>query len=203
MDPSEYTLIDIKLTEDEKKRIDEYNKKYTRTALEILKYNRDKLLNDKQYAKLSVEDRVSHIYGMDEFSEFCMTYPLVSKFIIAFGLFNTKAFVRYLDWKAKVRPSDDSRSKLINNQREQEKFKNKYIYAVYVKFLYTYKGDHENLDEINRVYLSTVEELNKETDHFFDTYEKIEKEQKDKEGETLEFRKKRLAEQLKVKLNEQ
>ncbi len=201
MDPSEYTIADIKLSDDEKEKINEYNKKYTRKALEILKYNRDKLLGDTKYAQLSIEDRVKHVYEQDEFKEFCMTYPLVSKFIVAFGLFNSKAFVKYLDWKAKIRPSDGTRAKLIGNQREQEKFKNKYIYAIYVKYLYTYKGDHTNLEEINKVYHSVVEELNKETDHFFDTYEKLEKEQKEKEGETLEFRKKKLVEQLRAKLN--
>ena len=201
MDPSEYKLIDIDLSDDEKSRIDEYNKKYTRKALEMLKYNRDKLLNDKDYAKLEIEDRINHVYGHDDFKEFCMSYPLVSKFIVAFGLFNCKAFVKYLDWKARVRPSDSVRSKLMGNQREQEKFKNKYIYAVYVKYLYAHKGDHSNLDEINKVYMSTVEELNKETDKFFDTFEKLEKEQKDKEGETIEDRKRRLAAQLKAALN--
>ncbi len=201
MDPSEYTLAEIKLSDDDKKKIDEYNKKYTRVALEILKYNRDKLLSDKEYGELSIEKRIEHIYGKEEFKEFCMTYPLVSKFIVAFGLFNTKAFIKYLDWKARIRPSDLVRSKLIGNQREQEKFKNKYIYAVYVKYLYTYKGDHSNLEEINKVYQSAIEELNRETDKFFDTYEKLEREQKDKEGETLKSRKKRLADQLRSKLN--
>lgn len=202
MDTCEYTLVEQKLSAEDEQRIQEYNSKYTRIALEMLKYNRDKLVNDKEYAALSEDKRVQHIYTHDDFKEFCMTYPMVSRFIVAFGLFSTKAFVKYLDWKAKVRPTDEMRAKLMGKQREQEKFKNKYIYAVYVKYLHMYKiNKHANLDLINAAYNEAVEMLNRDTDEFFDAYEEVDRVNKKREAESVDERKRMLVEQLQNKLN--
>jgi uncharacterized protein YeaO (DUF488 family) len=108
---------------------------------------------------------------MEQFSKFCSEYPVASKYIIAYGLFSTKAFEKYMNWKAKLRPSDKMRSRLAGNQREQEHFKNKYIYGMYVKFLYADKNPRAGLKEINSVYNDTVKALNEETDKFFKAYE--------------------------------
>ena len=147
MDTSEYKLLDIKYSDDDIKKIEEFNKQHVEKALELFKYNRNNILENEK--DVDIKKRVLDIQSNDNFKDFCRTYPIVSKYIIAFGLFSKKAFIKYLDWKAKVRPSDMMRVKLTNNQREQEKFKNKYIYAVYVKFLYQEKMNHKNLSDIN------------------------------------------------------
>lgn len=199
MDTSEYKLLDIKYSDDDIKKIEEYNQKHVEKALELFKYNRNNILENEK--DIDIKKRVLDIQSNDNFKDFCRTYPIVSKYIIAFGLFSKKAFIKYLDWKAKVRPSDMMRVKLTNNQREQEKFKNKYIYAVYVKFLYQEKMNHKNLSEINNAYKLTYEELNKETDSFFDLYDKEVKKQEEKKELNAEEKKQKILNQLKMKLD--
>ena len=203
MDTSEYKLIDIKYSKEELKKIEEYNQKHVEKALELFKYNRKNILENEKESDNNIKDRVMSIQTNENFKDFCRTYPIVSKYIIAFGLFSKKAFIKYLDWKAKVRPSDMMRTKLTNNQREQEKFKNKYIYAVYIKFLYQEKMSHKNLTEINDAYRLTYEELNKETDAFFDLYEEELKKQEEKKELNAEEKKQKILNQLKMKLDKQ
>jgi len=199
MDTSEYKLLDIKYSDDDIKKIEEFNKQHVEKALELFKYNRNNILENEK--DIDIKKRVLDIQSNDNFKDFCRTYPIVSKYIIAFGLFSKKAFIKYLDWKAKVRPSDMMRVKLTNNQREQEKFKNKYIYAVYVKFLYQEKMNHKNLTDINNAYKLTYEELNKETDSFFDLYDKEVKKQEEKKELNAEEKKQKILNQLKMKLD--
>ncbi len=204
MNQNEYKILKFNHSKEEEERIKQFNEEHLRKSLELLKYNRDRLINDNEYFKLSIIDRNKEIAKLDEFKDYCKLYPVVSKFIISHGLFSSKAFLKYLDWKSSVRPHDSTRERLINNQREQEKFKNKYMYAVYVKYLYSEKsketGQHLSLDQINQVYLETVKALNDETDEFFDIYEKTVNENKEKEKEYNKERKKRIVEQLKMKL---
>lgn len=199
MDTSEYKLLDIKYSDDDIKKIEEFNKQHVEKALELFKYNRNNILENEK--DVDIKKRVLDIQSNDNFKDFCRTYPIVSKYIIAFGLFSKKAFIKYLDWKAKVRPSDMMRVKLTNNQREQEKFKNKYIYAVYVKFLYQEKMNHKNLTDINNAYKLSYEELNKETDAFFDLYDKEVKKQEEKKELNAEEKKQKILNQLKMKLD--
>lgn len=199
MDTSEYKLLDIKYSDNDIKKIEEFNKQHVEKALELFKYNRNNILENEK--DVDIKKRVLDIQSNDNFKDFCRTYPIVSKYIIAFGLFSKKAFIKYLDWKAKVRPSDMMRVKLTNNQREQEKFKNKYIYAVYVKFLYQEKMNHKNLTDINNAYKLSYEELNKETDAFFDLYDKEVKKQEEKKELNAEEKKQKILNQLKMKLD--
>lgn len=200
MDKSEYKLLEYTYSEDEQSKINEYNKNRVKKSLELLTFNRDKLLNDDNYIKLSIPERVKKVQQMEDFKSYCMEYPMVSKYIIAYGLFSTKAFVKYMEWKAKVRPSDEIRNKLAGNQREQEKFKNKYIYAIYMKYLYTEKNPRSGLRDINNVYISTYGQLNKETDSFFETYEKVKAETEKMEEANLDKRKADIIKQLRKKV---
>ena len=200
MDTEEYNLITIEYSDDDLKRINEFNKQHIDMAFNILNYNRENLLNNEEYKNLELGKRIQFIQTHEDYKDFCRLYPIVSKYIIAFGLFSKKAFVKFLDWKAKLRPSDKFRSELLNNQREQEKFKNKYIYAVYVKYLYQEKMTHQNLSDINNAYNMTVKDLNEETDHFFDLYDKEMKKQNDKKELSAEEKKQKIINQLKIKL---
>lgn len=200
MDNDEYMLLTFNYSDDDKKKIDEYNKERVRKSLELLAYNRSRLMEDKQYAAVDVAERVQIIQRMEDYKAYCMEYPMVSKYIIAYGLFSTKAFLKYMEWKARVRPSDSLRNKLAGNQLEQEKFKNKYIYSVYVKYLYADKNLKAGMREINEMYKTTYEQLNSETESFFNAYNKAKNEVEEKENETAEKRKAEIAKQLRKKL---
>lgn len=200
LDSNEYKIIKTDYSESDLKKIKEYNQSHIDMAKKLLKKNKEKILNDANYANLNMLDRIKKMQNEEEFKIFCRTYPIVSKYIIAFGLFSTKAFIKYLNWKSTVRPSDSYRNELIQNQRKQELWKNKYIYSIYVKYLYQAKNPHVNLNELNKAYLESVELLNEETNSFFNKYElelsKIEETKK----EYSEERKNRIKEQLKIKL---
>lgn len=203
MDQSEYKLIKNNYSSDDLKKIDEFNNFHLQKALELLKYNRNQLQTNDEYAKLDIKDRIMHIQKNNDFMQFCKSYPVVSKYIIAFGLFSSKAFIKYLNWTSNVRPSDEIRAKLVSQPREQELWKNKYRYGLYVKYLYQEKQSHSNLSDINNLYLSIVESLNEETNEFFDKYEKELKKLEETKSEYTEERKNRIKEQIKIKLTKQ
>lgn len=200
LDSNEYKIIKTNYSAEDIKKINEYNKSHLDVAKSLLKKNRDNILNNPNYANLDMSDRIKQMQKEEEFKVFCRTYPIVSKYIIAFGLFSTKAFIKYLNWKSTIRPSDSYRNELIQNQRKQELWKNKYIYSMYVKYLYKEKNPHLNLDDINKMFNESVTILNEETNAFFDKYEEeLYKIDETKKEYSID-RKNKIKEQLKIKL---
>lgn len=200
MDINEYQILKIEYSEEDKENIKKYNNSHIEKALSLLKFNRDKLLDDKEYESLELVERMRYIQMHDDFKEFCKTYPIVSKYIVCFGLFSKKSFEKYINWISTVRPSDELRSKIAKDQREQQKFKNKYMYAVYIKYLYQDKNPKASIADINKAYVSTYEDLNKETDNFFNMYEAEVEKQNQKKELNSEERKEKIINQLKMKL---
>lgn len=203
MDTSEYNYLKHNYSEEDLKKIKEFNDKYIKEAQDLLHYNRTKLLNDENYKKLNEQERIKQIQSMEQYKNFCREFPIVSKYIIALGLFSTKSFNKYLDWKCNVRPAESIRNGMINNPRKQELWKNKYVYGVYVKYLYQEKNKHSNLSEINKAYLITVDALNTETNEFFNLYEKELKNIEETKLKYNEERKENIKKQLKLKLDKE
>ena len=201
MDSSEYKLLTQSYSDEDLNKIANFNNEHTKLAKNLLKYNHDKLLNDTEYANLDMKGRIKYIQTLEDYKLFCRVYPIVSKYIIAFGLFSTKAFNRYLNWKSNIRPSDSVRTELINNPRKQELWKNNYVYAVYVKYLYQEKNKHVNLNDINRMYHDSAKSLNIETNEFFDLYEAEMKRIEETKNELTIERKNIIKHQLKLKLS--
>lgn len=200
MDKSEYQLLNIDYSEEDKENIKKYNSGHVDKALSLLRFNRDKILDDKSYEALELRDRMKFIQTHDDFKVFTKQYPIASKYIVCFGLFSKKAFIKYIDWISILRPSDKYRAEIAKDQRKQQKFKNKYIYAMYVKFLYQEKMKPSSLSEINKAYELTVNELDNETDSFFDMYEEEVKKQNERKELNAEERKEKIINQLKIKL---
>ena len=61
--------------------------------------------------------------------------------------------------------------------------------------------NHKNLSDINNAYKLSYEELNKETDSFFDLYDKEVKKQEEKKELNAEEKKQKILNQLKMKLD--
>ncbi len=200
MDSAEYKVIKTNYSNEDIKKITEFNQSHIDMAKKILKTNKEKILNDKEYADMKILDRIKYMQSIEEFKVFCRTYPIVSKYIIAFGLFSKKAFIKYLNWKSTVRPSDECRNELIKNQRKQELWKNKYIYSMYVKYLYQEKNPHASLKELNLAFDESVKLLNEETNEFFDKYEKELSKLEETKKIYNEEKKNKIIEQLKIKL---
>lgn len=154
---------------------------YVEKLHNMVKYNRDKLINDEEYKNLSQEKRILHIQKHEDYKDFCTTFPIVSKYAIAYGLYSTKAFKRYIKYKFTKKPTKEEREELINNPYGQKLWSN-HLYATYVKWLHADKKPHCPQNELDNVYKQTLDMLNKETKKFFDTYEKeLEKFNKEKE----------------------
>ena len=92
---------------------------------------------------------------------------------------------------------------MINNPRKQELWKNKYVFAIYVKYLYQEKNAHCNLNEINQIYLQSVNALNEETNEFFNLYEKELSKMEEIKKEYTSERKNKIKEQIKIKLQKE
>ena len=203
MDTLEYYINKQTYTKEEEDKIKEYNNNHIDLAQKLLKYNRNELMDNKEYAELDIADRLKKIQSMDSYKEFCKHYPIVSKYIVCLGIFSTKAFNKYINWKNNIRPHNSIRHKMLNNPREQELWKNKYIYGIYIKYLYQEKNKYSNLNEINQAYLTSVDALNTETNEFFDLYEKELKTIEESKLKYNEDRKENIKKQLKLKLENQ
>ena len=123
MDNTEYNYLRHNYTDDELKKIKEFNDTHINKAQSLLKYNRNKILNDTEYAKLTDQERIKYIHQNEEFKNFCKEFPIVSKYIIALGLFSSKAFNKYLDWKAYSARRKEETNLSVNCQ-EPTLFKN-------------------------------------------------------------------------------
>lgn len=184
MDTSEYQLIEFNYTDEEKEQLD----KYTKSALDAI----DKLIKySLQNLTISEKNRVSNfetVSQIEEFKPLCSMYPMVVKYVLWMQLFSKKAFVKYMEWKAKVRPSESVRLQYQEDKRSVELWKNKYHYAVYVKYLYRYKYNPSS-DKLNEIYKTTYEQLNSETTAMLDIIEEQQKQMKQTKEDRLEHMK--------------
>lgn len=167
---------------------DEMIQPYVNTLVEMVNYNRTKLLNDTTYKGLSEEKRLEHIQKHPDYQDFYRSFPGVTTYAISRGIYSTKVFKRYLKYKFTKDPTPAERAELVNNPEGQKLWAN-HFYAIYVKWLYAEKNPHCTQPELNQVYNDILNELNKETKRFFKTYEQ-EKAIFDKEKENLTREKK-------------
>lgn len=77
MNTSEYQLLKIEYSDEDKANIKKYNSSHVEKALSLLKYNRDKLLDDKDYEKLELGDRIKYIQIMMIIMSFAKPIPLL------------------------------------------------------------------------------------------------------------------------------
>lgn len=203
MDVSEYKIINFQYNEIEKRKIEMFNTEHLNMALNLLKSSREKILYDRNYKSLSDLDKIKLWQEHNDYKLFCKLYPVVSKYIILLGLFSSKAFKKYLDWKSKVRPNDEYRTTLIENPRAQRIWYNKYWYAVYIKYLYQEKNKHSNTNELQNIYNTTINELNNETNKFYDIYDVEMNKIENNEKKYSECRKEELKKQINEILNKQ
>ena len=178
---------------------------YIEKLLNMVKYNRDRLINNKEYSELKQEHRIIHIQKCDEYKEFCSSFPVVSKYAIAYGIYSTKAFKRYIKYKFTKKPTKEERNELLNNPCGQKMWSN-HFYATYIKWVHADKKPHCPQNELDNVYKQTLDLLNEETKKFFDTYDKeLEKFDQEKEKLNIERRedlKKMFKKRLENKLEE-
>lgn len=167
---------------------------YVDKLVEMVKYNRDKLKNEEEYRKLTEEKRLEHIQKHPDFQDFYRSFPSVTTYAISRGVYSTKVFKKYVQYKFTKTPTPEERAELMNNPEGQKVWGNKF-YATYVKWLYADKNPHCPQNELDRVYTETLNALNQETKQFFQTYEK-EKEKFDIEKEELNKERKEELKQL-------
>jgi len=177
---------------------------YVDKLVEMVFYNRNKLKDEEEYRKLSEVDRLKHIQTHNDFKEFYKTFPSVTTYAISRGIYSTKVFKKYVQYKFTKVPTTEEREELMNNPEGQKIWGN-HFYAIYVKWLYAEKNPHSPQSELDTVYNNILSELNKETKKFFKTYDtelkKFEEEKKilsqEKKDDLKNIFKKRLENKLK------
>ena len=182
---------------------DEMIQPYVDKLIAMVKYNRDKLKNEKDYRELSEEDRLKHIQIHPEYKEFYMSFPSVTTTAICRGVYSTKVFKKYIKYKFTKTPTAEERAELSTNPEGQMLWANQ-LYATYMKWLYAEKVPKCPQNELNRVYNEYLDALNSDIKKDFQTYEKekakfdLEKEKlnQERKNELKDLFKKRLEKKL-------
>ena len=146
-----------------------------KSARELLQYVNDKLKNDNEFFKLDSEVRYKKVSEMNEYKQFILSFPIVSRYIIQLGIFSSKCFRKLLKHLNTVKPTPEERAKCINNNEEQMMWLNAQR-ALYIKWLHMEKSRNHNVEEANTIYQNTVKLLNDDTKKMF----KIMEEEKEK-----------------------
>lgn len=107
-------------------------------------------LTDENFKTLTPEERLS--FYQKKYSEFTMSFPIVIRYLIQFGMYKQKAFSKYI-------------KKLHNKpyKSEQEYCERQ---ADYVKFLYMETNKHYNQTDIKDLWTEVYNSLIKEVELF-------------------------------------
>jgi hypothetical protein len=158
-----------------------------KTAKDLLYYVNNKLKTDQEFFKLESEKRYKQVSDMEEYKQFILAFPIVSRYIVQLGLFSSKVFKKYLTHLNTIKPTAEERALCINNNEEQMLWFNKQR-ALYVKWIHMEKTRNHDVNEANKVYNETVQLLNEDTKKMFKILnkekEKI-KQQDDKHSDEL------------------
>ena len=107
-------------------------------------------ITDENFKILTPEERLS--FYQKKYSEFTMSFPIVIRYLIQFGMYKQKAFSKYI-------------KKLQNKpyKSEQEYCERQ---ADYVKFLYMETNKHYNQTDIKELWTEVYNSLIKEVELF-------------------------------------
>ena len=133
-------------------------------------------LNDSSFCDLTPDEKLA--YYQKKYSQFTMSFPIVLRYLIQFGMYKPKAFSRYIK-KLQNKPY---KSELEYCERQ----------ADYVKYLYMETNQHYNQQEIKELWTEVYNSLVKEIE-LFKQAEKTVKEKHEKNNiKNLEERRKEL-----------
>lgn len=184
---SKYTYEENKTIDDIVAEADDIFRKYKTDMRNFRKTNK---LPEKFNAKLSdyekhlldsEADRLLKVY-QKKHEKFQQAYPIVLRFMIQTGKYDTGVFRRFMNNLAK-KPY----------KSEEEYFS---VYSEYAKSLHKFYNPRASADELKYVYDLTFRSLKEEKKAFNDTVKKYEKEYDDRVKEAIKLKKQLLIERL-------
>lgn len=120
-----------------------------------------------------------------EFDSFIQIHPIVAQYIITECIFDVNSFRKYIKAVFGHEKTKEETEFLAKDPKNIYYFKNKQ-YALYTKFLMREFNRHIDRSIIDDAYNKMVQELDKETDKQFQTYEKKMKEMEIFDNEVTE-----------------
>jgi hypothetical protein len=169
------------IEENKKKKKKEENEKYIRKSVEQAEklYNHVRVYaanNADKYGSLPDQEKSNLFY--DEYKEFHNEFTIVYKYIVCFGKYSTRAFIKYLKKTLSFVP--DSQERFRNKNYMREKWIERQ--ADYVRYLWedSQEGNHFTRKESNKVWKEAYKYISEEFNHFEELYQTKEKEIKEK-----------------------
>jgi hypothetical protein len=157
--------------------------------------------NNERLIALSAVDRKRAVLEFEPSKMFNQIHPIVFQYLTTEGVFNARAFRRYVIAVYGKPKSEETQRRLSADRRYVYHFKNEQ-FALYYKYLLLETNPSAKINDIHSMYEEMVGELNKDTDRMLDMYEKAEKDSKVAEEQYSAEKRKDLLELLKKKMSE-
>jgi len=139
--------------------------------------------NRAHLAELSPKDRKKKILDFEPSKSFNSIHPIVFHYIAVEGVFNHKAFKRYILHIYGKPKSQEELAQMRSNNRKAMYYRQNEKNALYYKYLLMETNPNVDNTTIHKMYEDMVKELNADIDNLLDKYEEAEKETKLKEAQ--------------------
>ena len=158
-------------------------------------------LNAEKMVPFTLKERKEFVIAYDEaFAMFNQVHPIVFQYIVSEGIFNQRAFKRYVT-HVFGRPRDPAiQAKVSKDPKYMYYYKNEQ-HALYYKYLMIEANPKADKKIINSMYDEVVQTLNADAKKMLDAYEKAQEEAKVTESRLTEEKRKELVQLLKNKMN--
>jgi len=167
------------------------------TVSKIMAYTK---LNESKFVDLEPVDRKRVLLEYEPCKLFNQVHPIVFQYLATEGVFNAKAFRRYIMAVFGKPKTPEEEARMRKDRRGLYHFKNEQ-HALYYKYLLIETNPNVNKNTIHSMYEEVVKALNEETDTMLDAYEKAQEDAKIVEANFTEEKRKDLADLLKKKFS--
>lgn len=135
------------------------------------KINTENIPDMISYYNATDEEKMKIVNNNKNYKFFGDTFPIVFKFILFQKKFYVEIFKKYFKYVQNNKPTPEEKAKMYKNGKEKARFKNNQ-YAKYMKWVLQYEKPRLDKSLYENYFNKVLDELNKESDEFFDAYER-------------------------------
>jgi hypothetical protein len=155
--------------------------------------------NQAALSALDTMARKKAVLAFEPSKMFNQIHPIVFQYLAAEGIFNAKAFRRYVYSVYGKPKTQEDQERMRRDRRYVYHYKNAQQ-ALYYKYLLCETNSNVNTNTIHDLYEKMVKKLNADTDRMLEAYKEAEAEAKITEARLNEEKRKDLVKLLKTKL---
>lgn len=157
--------------------------------------------NQSAVNEMDASERKQFVLQYEPAQMFAQVHPIVFHYIAVEGVFNAKAFRRYVT-SVFGKPRNE---KDLERAREDRKFVYHYKntqHALYYKYLLFETNPNAKISDVQHMYDEVVKEMNADTDKMLDAYEKAQEDAKLVEEQLTEEKRQDLVRLLKKRIDD-